>query len=45
MVLHVNHKLMPTSKTWSYTITQLCRYFLEYLIFNSISHSSFFNSI
>ncbi|KHG06581.1 hypothetical protein F383_34603 [Gossypium arboreum] len=22
MVLHVNHKSMPTSQTWSYTITQ-----------------------
>ncbi|KHG09826.1 hypothetical protein F383_13397 [Gossypium arboreum] len=31
MVLHVNHKLMPTSQTWSYTISHIGSYVTTYV--------------
>ncbi|KHG15869.1 hypothetical protein F383_23078 [Gossypium arboreum] len=37
MVLHVNHKSMPTSQTWSYTISHIESYVITYL---SYYHSS-----
>ncbi|KHG10938.1 hypothetical protein F383_11251 [Gossypium arboreum] len=31
MVLHVNHKSMPTSQTWSYTKTHIGSYVMTYV--------------
>ncbi|KHG18024.1 hypothetical protein F383_31409 [Gossypium arboreum] len=40
MVLHVNHKSMPTSQTWSYTITYIEILYVEtLLILSRISHA------
>ncbi|KHG05959.1 hypothetical protein F383_32774 [Gossypium arboreum] len=39
MVLHVNHKSMPASQTWSYTKTQVFSDVETLSILSRISHS------